>query len=197
MSFKIIGGGSSLDNVVNDLNQNIRELQGQEVTKIFKDDTGTRRVLLGKGPLGYGLFVSPEGEDVYTTTAPDLVFNSSQNVFKVVQSGTLDLTQASVADPGVGNYASGSGTLGTVTHGLGYTPAYLAFLEFTSGVRALLPWDSFSSPGATQARWDTYYAASSATSFFVQYRITVNGMGAATFALPVSVKYYLLQESAV
>lgn len=190
-----------IESVVKQLNEWARQLSNEDRTKIIKDDSGTERLLLGYEQGGFGggnigLKISQEGIGVVGADDSDLIFNSSQNVLKIVQSGTLDLTQASVASPGAGNYASGTGTLATLSHGLDYTPAYIVYLEFSTGVRALLPFDNFSTPSATQARWDTYYAAISASSLFIQYRISVYGMGAATFAPPVAAKYYLLQESA-
>jgi hypothetical protein len=78
MSFKNIGGGSSLEGIVNDINQNIFELKNREVTQIFKDDTGARRVLLGKGADGfYGIKVSKANKDVYDVSDDDLLFSSS------------------------------------------------------------------------------------------------------------------------
>lgn len=90
MGFKLLGGGSDLQTVVNDVNQNILELKNREVTEFFKDDTGTRRVLFGKGANGfYGLKVSPANVDVFTATDDQLIFNSAQNVFKIVATGTV------------------------------------------------------------------------------------------------------------
>lgn len=119
MSFKLIGGGSSLDTAVSDINQNILELKGREVTEIFKDDTGTRRVLLGKGADGfYGLRVSQEGVDVYTATLAQLVFNSDNNLFKIVASGTTTL-----------DYDGNVNTFATVAHGQSNIPIVLAYVQ--------------------------------------------------------------------
>lgn len=122
---KLIGGSSSLEGVVTDMNQNILELKGRETTEIFKDDSGTRRVLLGKGADDfYGLKVSPAGTDVYTAAAADLVFNSDQNVFKIVDKLTTTFSYS------VG--ASASTNSFTLNHNLGYLPLLSGSVNITS-----------------------------------------------------------------
>lgn len=195
MSFKLLGGGSDLPNIVNDVNQNILELKGREVTEIFKDETGTRRVLIGKGPNGfYGLKVSSPGYDVFETADANLVFNSDQNVFKVVLSGSIPLPQVGMPDPGAGTYAEGQSTLVSGVHGLGFTPAVIAYIEFSSGLRAAMPYTAHTVSGAT-ASWQTYTPIVSATNFRIDVRYIVYGGPASSFST-ATVKYYLLQETA-
>lgn len=65
MSFKLLGGGSDLQTIVSDINQNILELKVREVTQIVKDTSGNRRIIFGRLPDGsYGLVISKEGYDV-------------------------------------------------------------------------------------------------------------------------------------
>lgn len=128
---KLLGGSSDLNGVVTDMNQNILEMKNREVTEIFKDDTGVRRVLLGKGANGfYGLKVSKPTFDVFDASDSELIFNSNQNVLKVLASGTTVLTPTNTGAP---NYTiSTGGYFQSVTfeNPDGGTPGVIAF--FTS-----------------------------------------------------------------
>ena len=178
MAIELIGETQDLPKVVNAANMNFLDLKGKETTQIFKDDTGTRRVLLGKGKDGfYGLKVSEPGVDVFDADDNDLYFNSSQNTFKIVATGTLDVTC---------NSATTQGTA-SVAHGLGYIPAYDAYIS--SGLDYFkTPWTLFGVATADLVTYDLYV-----TETDVVGRITVKNPGLthqATF------KYYLLQETA-
>lgn len=196
MSYKLIGGGSSLETVVSDVNQNILELKGREVTDMFKDETGTRRVLVGKGDNGfYGFKVSKEGFDVFTATDNDLIFTSdSQSVFNVVDIDTISSPAISIAAPGVGNYAQSLQTT-SVAHGLGYIPAFMAFLA-NGGEYVSLPYTFYSGAG-TGGQWYSFSFTVDATN--VNFSIDVLVTGGSAISYPAgtnTVKYFLLQESA-
>lgn len=200
MAFDFIGGDSSnLGSVINKINQNIGELKTQDVTKIFKDDTGVRRVLLGKGKNGfYGLKVSQEGIDVYDASDDDLVFNSSQNVFKIVGEATL--TTGTVAGTATAGQVSLTVDLTALTHGLGYTPAVFGYIQEGSGNYLLgrtawgfnadnirygtSDWQLYAT--STQVVLETDVFASALTS---ASSITVN-------ASPLTAKIFMLQETA-
>lgn len=72
------------------------------------------------------LRVAKDGFDATTATNDQLVFNSENNIFKIVLSGT-----ATVVVPATFN----SGTLLTTTvpHGLGIKPAFSAFVDIPLG----------------------------------------------------------------
>lgn len=64
----------------NQFNELNRQVQAMQDVQVFKDDTGTRRVLLGKGADGfYGIRVSKVNEDVYDGTDENMLFSSSFN----------------------------------------------------------------------------------------------------------------------
>jgi hypothetical protein len=129
--------------------------------------------LLGKGANNfYGLKVSKPGIDVYTAPDSDLIFNSSQNVFKIVQSGTVDI----VTGAGEANDV-------TVTHNLGYAPVVIAYLQLTDGIITPIPQYVGSSY--------TWLTSNPVNVKFV-YSATTPG-ATATW----TIKYYFLQESAV
>lgn len=202
MSFKLLGGGSDLATVVSDVNQNILELKGREVTEIFKDDSGTRRVLLGKGANGfYGLKVSPEGTDVYTAADDELIFNSDQNVFKIVETGTATVPLISMG-AGVSNASQSV----TVTHNLGYTPICIAYavdrdgkliqLPLLNGRRyinleAVLP-----GAGIVMAPYSVAQAEVTTTTVVFSNYAANSNMGSGSTVSALNIKYYLLQETA-
>lgn len=193
MSFQLIGAGSDLSGTQTQMNKNILELQNNERTTIFKDDTGTRRVLMGKGPNGfYGLKVSKDTFDVYDAADEDLVFNSGQNVFKIVQSGTTETPGISL-NTGGAFYGADSNTT-TVTHNLGYIPAAMVYID--NG--------TYYEPVSGGLDWSQVGAAA---FFLLGYGFTVNDTSLRIYTRcfgyntnqtepGYTVKYYLLQETA-
>lgn len=127
MTFRPLASTNSDRTNWGQINDMIRDLNAKERVQIFKDDTGTRRVLLGKGASGfYGLKVSEEGVDVYTATDDQLIFNSSQNLFKIVRSSTGSVT--------VGSGDSYTTVTTTIPHGLNFTPIVLGFVDSNSTI---------------------------------------------------------------
>ena len=123
MVFQSVSTSNSDDSNMNQINDLARTVRASERTQIFKDDAGTRRVLLGKGKDDfYGLKVSPAGTDVYDAADDDLIFNSNQNVFKIVTSGTHVLTRPA------GNTSESD----SVAHGLSYIPIVIFNVEQTT-----------------------------------------------------------------
>lgn len=67
MPFRPIGPNMAQDDVVRVLNDNFTDIDNKLSPLIIKDETGTRRIVLGRFPDGsYGLAISKEGEDVIT-----------------------------------------------------------------------------------------------------------------------------------
>ena len=185
MSFKLIGGGSNLDTVVSDMNQNILELKGNERAQIFKDDAGVRRVLLGKGANGfYGLKVSKEGFDVTEVTDADLVFSSDRSTLKIALAGGANVTKQTLAIGGA-NYDSGSATT-TIAHGLGYIPIVLAT---TQSGGYILPYTYRSESGAGFMQ-HTIEASVDGTNLYITD--SAFGYNHADNAQDLDVYYYLL-----
>jgi hypothetical protein len=177
MAFRLLGGGSDLSTVVNDVNANILELKNQEVTKIFKDETGIRRVILDKD----GLRTSPAGVDVVTAGNNTLSFNSNQNTLKVVLSGTVALL------PTVGSNA-----YAVVEHNLGYIPAALVYLTDATGVvyAALPSFDNINTSGST-LEFGSYFTYTVTESELMLTAASSTAVVAATRYF----KYFMLQES--
>jgi hypothetical protein len=185
MAFGLISSNDP-QNMANEMNKNILELKNNEVVQYFKDDTGTRRVMMGKGPDGfYGLKVSQEGNDVYTATNDQLVFNSDNNVFKIVLSGIA-----------VVNYAASAGQAETtVAHNLGFVPAGMVYLIPDNAAyyqpTPLVVTDI--STGAVLQEFDWYVDDTNLTLRFTKNNVAGSGYASASTA---SYKYFLFQETA-
>lgn len=203
MSFQLIGGDTSNTSaIVNQVNQNIAQLKVQDVTNIFKDDTGTRRVLLGKGKDDfYGLKVSQAGTDVYDGADEDMVFNSDNNIFKIVQSGTVSQTLSNTSNT-VSGAAGDNPQEFAIAHNLGYIPAFLVYVRapadfFDGAVLFQLPHSTYiNNDGGSDGLYFThFYAVVDDTNLTIKYDHRSNtdySPSAPTF----EVRYYLLQETA-
>lgn len=172
---------SSASQVTNQINGVARDLQALQTTQIFKDDTGTRRVLLGKGADGfYGLKVSKAGTDVFDGNAEDMVFNSNNNIFKIVDTGTASVAFA----------ADGTTETTTIAHGLSYKPIVFAFID-QNGISQILPSVGVYIAGANAGK--TYQVISwgvDDTNVYFYNQSQLQGS-----ACP-DITYYLLQETA-
>lgn len=86
----------------------------------------TNRVLMGsQKTFGDGFYVSKPGKKVSTVTDPaDFIFNSNQNVFKVVISDSLDFPAVTV--PAGGDITNQQAR---IPHNLGFVPAFQIFVK--------------------------------------------------------------------
>lgn len=180
---------AAVSNTVNGLN---REIQGMQTTQVFKDDTGTRRVLLGNGPDSFsGIRVSKPGIDVYTATNPELLLNSDNpSVFNAVDSDVVSTPALSIASPGAA-YDYDVAT-NTIAHGLSYIPAVFAFLNI-GGSYVPIPYTGYVSSGAG-ASWITYSVQTDGTNVYIITEALTFNRAVSETEIPV--KYFLLQESA-
>lgn len=188
MAFSLISSNDP-QNMANEINKNILELKNNEVTQYFKDDTGTRRVQLGKGADGfYGLKVSQEGYDVFTASNDQLVFNSDNNTFKIVAQGEVTLTVPNTAN---------IDTTSSVAHGLSHRPAVIMYATTpinAGGENVAIPWlPVVWSAGNTEffVRGSAYYVIDDTN---IEFHITHDGKG--ILDGDWIFKYYLLQETA-
>jgi len=155
------------------------------------------RVLIGfqKGGFGtkdLGIKVSKEGYDVKTAADDELIFNSSQNMFKVVISDSTTVIGSS-------SLTYGTPQTATIPHNLGYVPAFNVYVNPSSPIPGFQGGDGLSnlplmyfSAGAVllllQARADS-------TNLYLDVINTNSG----TYDLDLyswTFKYYLLQETA-
>lgn len=169
---------------------------------IFNDGS-TNRLLIGQNQAGDEVvWVSAIGVDV-TKANPNLpgqlIFNSSQDIFKIIKSDIADIPSASNI---VGPFWSQTVSV-SVAHNLGFVPAVVAFSfsnsiyePFVSGTNTItssIYTDSIGSKFfADSARMTTNVEVNSTT---VVFSITYQDLAGNTYdAVPI--KYYLLQETA-
>lgn len=195
-------GDSSSSQIANQLNTLARDVQGLQQVQVFKDETGTRRVLLGKqGDGSYGLKVSKPTFDVYDATDSNLIFNSSQNVFKIVQSDTVSQTLTNTANVVSGAEANNP-QIWPIPHNLGFSPAFLVYMTAPAGFvegSALfqLPHTTFFNDGTVNDGFffTHFHATADSTNLYIKYNHLVNtdySPSSPTF----TIRYYLLQETA-
>lgn len=203
---------------INQVNDIVRQINNEQQTKVFYGPNNVQALVTGRLPndLGYGIQfsdasgipriiayidannnpvfkISESGVNVTTAGDDELLLNSAQNVFKIVQSGTGTLSvPASMASLDVATE--------TISHGLGYKPAFMCFITGgdaygTSSSQVLMM--PFSSPVivAGTIRGFMYADAYTTTSNFV-FRWSNNTTITEVTGGSINFKYYLLQETA-
>lgn len=196
MTFQQVLSTNSDESNWNQVNDLAREVRSKDVVEIFKDDIdATRRVLLGKGADGfYGLKVSPPGVDVYTATDDQLIFNSNQNVFKIVKIITGTFPAVSIT--GTANTAKYNYNITTIAHGLTYTPVVIGVVTDGAGGYFSLPRVSLSA-GVQDMDNSVLSVSSDATNIYLTSAINAYFISALTINVPTyNGKFYLLQETA-
>lgn len=205
--FMPLGTGADFDQARAVINANFAQLDNEAVTKVFKRASGNAFVQ-GKlpGDTGYGflmydtnglvaiacyvdssgqpiLKVAKEGYDALTATNDQLVFNSAQNVFKIVLTGTgvLDANGATAGVP----------ITNVIPHNLGYTPIPQVFMD-NGGALSPLPFATGNGLSGGSVTFNTWvYATVSSTDLHISL---VPG-STASYGL-FNYRYYLLQETA-
>lgn len=155
------------------------------------------QVLMGnQRTFGEGFYVTRTGVDAITNTDPaQFIFNSNQNVFKVVASSTASLTGSSSIN-------NNQTQTQTIAHNLGFTPAVLIYVNAVSvvgiqggGGLTNLP-VSYILPGiATSYPIITLQNRIDSTNLYLDlvcHLGTANNFSAYTWTY----RYYLLQETA-
>lgn len=192
----------SLPNVnVNSAGDNQLILKDTYNQRIYYDADGTPTVLLGQResvtPIQLGLFVSQPGIDVTQATDEQLIFNSGQDVFKIVGTGTITTSSYSITDPGVGTYNNFGGTNQFIEFDLDFVPGFIGFVQANSSVEFPVPWISMATGGS-----GTGFTLRTIQMFIIGDRLEVSDITLATgtsVAMSVTglpVRYYLIQETA-
>jgi hypothetical protein len=168
--------------------------------QIIVEDSNEPRVMMGNhATFGEGFYVSKDGTNVKTNTNPaNLIFNSSQNAFKIVSAATVSHTLTNAA-----NVVSAGTQTKSIAHGLSFIPAFLVYVTTNAGyidgtLLFMLPEMSVLPAGHALGGgtiFSKFYATVDATSLNINYFHRVNtdySPSVPTF----TVRYYLLQESA-
>lgn len=167
-------------------------------TTTWYDNTNPR-ILEGKLPDGsYGLWVSKPGNDVTSSSAAinnQLIFNSNQDIFKIVGSGTLSWTLSNTA-----NVVPAGTQTNTITHNLGFQPSALVYFSApttaNTTILSPMPYTDFFSSGANKGLLfsDTRYFIN--TTQLIFQVINLVGSDYSPNVPTWNIKYYLLQETA-
>ena len=178
------------------INNVFRQIEQENRTKIVKDEDGVDRIILGRNPDGsYGLRVSQPGKDVNTAEGSDLIFNSNQNIFKIVKVGNGEA-------PAIHTYETGTNTYQGIDtnlypHGLDYAPAIIAYVEDGGGEFVALPYTTTYALGPGGGIGvSTFTASADATNVSLVHNVVEYGDSGEGDIPAVNIKYYLLQESA-
>jgi hypothetical protein len=219
VTFPPLNSGNSLGANFNQINNIIREINSEQQTKVFKGPNNVNALISGKLPnnLGYGFQfsdtnkvpriiayidandnpvfkVSQSGVDVTTATNAQLIFNSAQNVFKIVATGTSTFPAASTSLGAGGGWAGDFQTT-QINHGLGHIPIVFAIRQ-GSTTYAPIP-SSTIITNAFGAEFLSFTAYADATKVYLGTHLVINSSTSASASYgPFNCRYYLLQETA-
>lgn len=146
----------------------------------------------------WGFFVTKAGVDVTTNTdLSQFVFNSAQDIFKIVGSGTFtDMATHTTSNPGAGKFGGDTFSIATIPHGLSYVPAIIGYLGLSGGGYQPIPYTDYLSFTSSIALWYTWSITVDATNVNIILNTLAygssSGIGSGT-----TFKYYLLQETAL
>lgn len=145
----------------------------------------------------WGFFVADDGVDVTTNSDPSqLIFNSSQDMFKIVQTGTTTKSPPS-------SWSNGNVQTITISHGLGFKPAFLVYVTNPdlSGVGYInsnnltnLPSTIYVTSGGSSIIIST--ADVDTSNLYIHLLNLSGGTASGLDAYTWTYKYYILQETA-
>lgn len=183
--------------------------QVDTLTSKVRLEEGKGRLIVSDGENNIGLFgydedgnvvvkVAKPGYNAESATDSQLIFNSSQNTLKVVQTASVVQTLTNTAN----TVAQGT-QVKTIAHNLGFKPAFLVYMTTNPGyvsgeVLIALP-DLFVLPSGHSLGGGTifskFWATADDNNLYINYfhRVSTDySPSAPTF----TVRYYLLQETA-
>lgn len=156
---------------------------------------GLARLLLLADGLDFFLKISEDGIDVLNANDDQLIFNSNNNLFKIVDKG--------IATVPLGFNANGTSVSGSdnVTHSLGVEPLVLAWSVTTSGGKILrnFPSSIVNAKSVNTTAVTIGYLRDEdmiVTNTDITFSITVsNSTGVAEPATDVNIMYFILTET--
>jgi hypothetical protein len=164
-----------------------------------KDADGNKSFFIGYDPALSTrpvIRVAKDGFDAQTGLDSNMIFNSEQNVFKIVK--IISYTTPAVinfSNPGVGNFGSNTQVIATLPHGLGYAPLIVPYMDLGGSGFAPLPYTTYFSAATNRALWYTFDAKVTETNVLLSFSSMQYNESAAV--VPGFIfKFYLLQETA-
>lgn len=173
------------------------------VAKNSDANTSVPQVLMGNQVnKGEGFYVTKPGIDVTTAkNDSDFIFNSNQNVFKIVKKDTITFNIATTASD---DYFA----IDTYNHNLGFEPSYLAFVTPPANYTGVLEntnvpffdyqyYDSFSAPPAPGWHIIGRIDVNQVTDTYIKFSLNFvyAGTSNSTYRGDWIVSFYLLQET--
>lgn len=133
------------------------------------------------------LRVAKDGFDATTADSSNLIFNSEQNVLKIVGSGTSTITKS----------ANTAFNASSISHGLNFIPAVIAFVfDSSSGTYQPVQYSLVDQSSGATAVLVSYIINSSVLQFTVTTPSYSGAGGPYGQVISYTIKYYLLQETA-
>jgi len=165
-------------------------------------DEYSQRVMIGThikdGVPFYGMKVSKPGYDVLTASDSELIFNSNQNIYKIVSVGTVVMPTYTVTRSAGWKLSSVAiPPNAVVTHNVGGVPVVFAFIKVTGGggpTRLVLPYTDAGVVG-TAAYFHTVSIAVNGTSLEIGESHLTNGDVGVMTGGGFTVEYWILQET--
>jgi hypothetical protein len=152
---------------------------------VGRDADNLPRLLILADGVQFVMKVSQDGFSVLTASDDDLIFNSDNNLFKVVATGTIS-----------GTLPASTGFISIQSaHGLGYAPAIMAFIPVGGGINIPTPFLQFNSGTGTNIE-QTRVEVDSTNVYLKMYAPNVAG-GLYGTGFSRQAKYYLFVETAV
>lgn len=153
--------------------------------QVLAFDGTANKALMGYNPGldKWGMFVAQDGVDVTTNSDPaNLIFNSSQDVFKIVASNSLTISHPS----------NGTQDNVAVAHGLSTIPAVVCFVSIPGfpGTQYGMPYGFFIS--STNYLNANFWIDSTNVTF----SISTGSATGSSYTGNYVFKYYILQETA-
>lgn len=200
---------------VNSAGDNQLILKDNYSTRLYYNAQGVATVLLGKRtsttPSQQGLFVSKSGIDVTQANDSQLIFNSSQDIFKIVAKGSINIPAFTTGTGGI-NYSAIS-----VPHNQLFTPIVNVFARgsildssLSLVASSYIPLPIYISGGTGRGGIiGSYYFLSIGGTFYscsivfavdatnIYFEAACNtSTGSADTILSIPISYYIMQETA-
>lgn len=164
------------------VNQNFQSL-ANALNPLQISDGSNNRVLIGKDSTGsYVMKVSKANYNAFDASADNLIFNSGQDILKVVSTGTTSINA---------NATAGIPIEVTIAHGLSFVPIPLVFMNNGGNYYPLPTYTGLGTSGGNIAFNNWIDCATTSSNLVISFTSgSTANWGTFTF------KYYLLQESA-
>lgn len=153
---------------------------------IGRDGNSTPRLLILANGSQFRMKISKEGFDALTATGDQLVLDSDNNLFKIVDTGTFSFVPSDFLDSGNAYLTKLAGY--TINHPSGVeNPIVWVFIEDALGRRTPLPYQVYN--------YDNGSLSYISMQYMDTYTTTVEVRSVAPLYPGVQFRYYILQET--